>query len=71
MPKGDYAPGRDIGGVYMVKRLRRVGNSNALIIDKAVMELVGLEDDGEVEIAVKNGSIILTPLRPTPSPPRR
>lgn len=50
----------------MIKRLKKVGNSNALILDRAIMELVGLEEKGEVQLAVRNGSIIITPAYPKP-----
>ena len=50
----------------MIKHLKRVGNSNALILDRALMELVGLTENGEVQITVHNGSIIITPARPEP-----
>ena len=48
----------------MVKRLRKIGNSNALILDRALMELVGLEERGEVQLTVRNGAIILAPAKP-------
>ena len=48
----------------MIKHLQKVGNSNALILDRALMELVGLEDNGDVQITVHNGSLILTPAHP-------
>jgi antitoxin component of MazEF toxin-antitoxin module len=48
----------------MVKQLKKVGNSNALTLDKALMELVGLEEDGHVQISVRDGSIIVTPVKP-------
>ncbi len=48
----------------MIKRLKKVGNSNALILDKAIMELVGLMENGEVQLTVHNGSIIVTPANP-------
>lgn len=50
----------------MIKRMKRVGNSNALIFDRALMELVGLREGGEVQITVQNGSIIITPAHPSP-----
>ena len=50
----------------MVKRLRKVGNSNALILDRAVMELIGLEDCGKVAVTVNNGSLLITPVNPQP-----
>ena len=48
----------------MIKQLKKVGNSNALILDKAIMELVGLKDKGDVQLTVHNGSIIITPTHP-------
>lgn len=48
----------------MIKQLRKVGNSNALLLDRAVMELIGLEEKGKVQLTVHNGSLILTPARP-------
>ncbi len=50
----------------MIKQLKKVGNSNALILDKALMELVGLEENGDVQITVHNRSIIVTPADPRP-----
>lgn len=50
----------------MIKQLRKVGNSNALILDRAILELVGLEEGGEVQLTVHNGSLILTPANPKP-----
>jgi len=48
----------------MVKKLQKVGNSNALILDLPIMEMVGLEEGKEVQITVSNGSIIITPVDP-------
>lgn len=48
----------------MIKQLRKVGNSNALILDRAILELVGLEENGKVELTVHDGSLIVTPAEP-------
>ena len=55
----------------MVKRLRKVGNSQALLLDKALLELVGLEEGGAVEVTVGGGSIVLAPVNPRPVNPRQ
>jgi antitoxin component of MazEF toxin-antitoxin module len=55
----------------MVKRLRKVGNSSALILDRALLELVGLEENGEVQVTLHNGSLILTPANPRRVSPER
>ncbi len=48
----------------MIKHLRKVGNSSALILDRAIMDLIGLEENGEVQLTVHNGSLVLTPANP-------
>ena len=48
----------------MVKQIKKVGNSSALTLDKAILELVGLKEHGHVQITVRDGSIILTPVQP-------
>ena len=55
----------------MIKRLRKVGNSNALILERAILELLGLEENGTVELTVNNGSLIVTPASPRPVDPAR
>jgi len=55
----------------MIKQLRKVGNSSALILDKALMELIGLEENAEVQLAVSNGSLILTPVQPKTVSPQQ
>ena len=50
----------------MIKRLRKVGNSNALVLDKAVMELLGLEENGQVQLTISDGSLVVTPVNPRP-----
>ena len=55
----------------MIKQLRKVGNSSALILDRAIMELIGLEENGEVQLTVHNGSLVLTPANPKAVTPER
>lgn len=50
----------------MIKQLRKVGNSNALILDKPILELLGLDEDGQVQLTIQDGSLIVTPARPNP-----
>ena len=50
----------------MIKQLTKVGNSNALLLDKALMELMGLDENGEVQLTVDNGCLVVTPVRPRP-----
>lgn len=48
----------------MIKQLRKVGNSNALILDKPIMELLGLEEDGQVQLTIQDGALIVVPTNP-------
>ena len=50
----------------MIKHLKKVGNGNALFLDRAILELIGLEEGGEVLLTVHDGSIIVTPAHPRP-----
>ncbi len=48
----------------MIKQLRKVGNSNALILDKPILELLGLEEDGQVQLTIQDGHLIISPANP-------
>jgi antitoxin component of MazEF toxin-antitoxin module len=48
----------------MIKQLCKVGNSNALILDKPILELLGLEEDGQVQLTIQDGNLIVSPARP-------
>ena len=48
----------------MVKTIRKVGNSNALLLDKPILELLGLKEGGQVKLTVTNGSLVVTPVFP-------
>ncbi len=45
----------------MRKRLVKHGNSRALVIDKAILELLNLGDDEEVIISTDGRSLTITP----------
>ena len=53
----------------MVKTLRRVGNSNALLLDKPIMELLGMTAGSQVNLTVTNGALVVTPVNPAPVTP--
>jgi antitoxin component of MazEF toxin-antitoxin module len=48
----------------MIKQLRKVGNSNALILDKPILELLGLEENGQVQLTIQDGNLIVAPAHP-------
>jgi len=52
----------------MVKTITRIGNSQGLIFDSALMEMVHLKAGDQVNVEIhEGGTITLTPLRPRPS----
>jgi antitoxin component of MazEF toxin-antitoxin module len=53
----------------MLKTVTKVGNSNGIIFDTAVMELARLKTGDEVNLEVhEGGTITITPIRSRPSP---
>ena len=54
----------------MIKQLRKVGNSNALILDKPILELLGLEEGGQVQLTIQDGNLIVTPTSPEQVDPK-
>jgi antitoxin component of MazEF toxin-antitoxin module len=52
----------------MVKTISKVGNSQGIIFDSALLELAHLKAGDQVNVEVHaGGTITLTPLRPKPS----
>ncbi len=47
----------------MVKKLIQHGNSSALIIDKAIMELLDIDANTPLEISTDGKSLIISPVR--------
>lgn len=53
----------------MTKTITKIGNSQGLIFDAALMDLVRLKVGDQVTVTVhEGGSIILTPVRPAIEP---
>ncbi len=52
----------------MIKTVSKVGNSQGVIFDAALMELAHLKTGDELNVEVhEGGTITLTPIRPRPS----
>lgn len=49
-------------GVDMTKRLVRHGNSRAIVIDKAILELLKIDDDTELDLTTDGRSLTITPV---------
>jgi len=53
----------------MLKTIAKVGNSNGIIFDAALMELARLKRGDQLNVEVHQGGVItLTPMRPTIDP---
>lgn len=46
----------------MVKTLQKHGNSQALVIDKTLMETLGIDADSPLQLTVSGNSLIVTPV---------
>jgi antitoxin component of MazEF toxin-antitoxin module len=46
----------------MIKTLQKHGNSQALVIDKGIMEALGIDLDSPLQITVSGNSLIVTPV---------
>jgi len=48
----------------MIKKLTRQGNSTALVIEKPLMEMLGMEPESMVEVHTNGHSLLITPVAP-------
>ncbi|MFW6012324.1 MAG: AbrB/MazE/SpoVT family DNA-binding domain-containing protein [bacterium] len=46
----------------MAKTLQKHGNSHALVIDRALMEAMGIDADSPLEVTVSGNALIVTPV---------
>lgn len=46
----------------MIKTLQKHGNSQALVIEKALMEAIGIQADSPLQITISGNSLIITPV---------
>lgn len=46
----------------MIKTLQRHGNSQALVLDKPILEMIGVSEDTPLQLSVSGGSLIVTPV---------
>ena len=47
----------------MIKKLTKTGNSIAVVLDKPLLEELGLDEDAEVEVSTNGQIIVITPRR--------
>ncbi|HJT15812.1 MAG TPA: AbrB/MazE/SpoVT family DNA-binding domain-containing protein [Thermoanaerobaculia bacterium] len=47
----------------MKKKLTRTGNSLALVLDKPLLEALGVDENTEVEVSTNGDVLVMTPVR--------
>ncbi|KAB8128317.1 AbrB/MazE/SpoVT family DNA-binding domain-containing protein [Gracilibacillus oryzae] len=47
----------------METKIQKWGNSQAVRLPKAILELAGISDDDQVKLKVVDGNIVLSPIR--------
>lgn len=47
----------------MMRKLQKHGNSRALVIEKPVMEVLGIDENTELEVRVDGSNLVVSPLR--------
>ena len=46
----------------MIKHLQKIGNSRGIVIDKPILDLLHVEENGAFEVTQKSGGLFLKPL---------
>jgi len=46
----------------MIKQLTRTGNSYALVLDRAILELINVQPDTPLDISIDGRRLIITPV---------
>jgi antitoxin component of MazEF toxin-antitoxin module len=47
----------------MVKKLSRHGNSLALVIDRSILDLLGIDEETSLEISTDGEALVIAPVR--------
>jgi len=46
----------------MIKHLQKIGNSKGIVIDKPILELLRIDENGAFEVTPKQGGLFLKPV---------
>ena len=46
----------------MIKQLTKIGNSQGLILDKSILDLLNIKEGSSFEVTTKNGGFFLKPI---------
>jgi antitoxin MazE len=53
------------GGAFMIKMLRQIGNSYGIIIDRPIMDLLGIDAQTRLEVTTQDNGLLIRPVRET------
>jgi antitoxin component of MazEF toxin-antitoxin module len=48
----------------MIKKLTKIGNSQALVIDKQTLAQMGIQEGEKVQVSLHGQQLVITPVRP-------
>ena len=51
------------GGRTVVKKLTRTGNSLAIVLDKPLLEQLGIDENTELDLSTNGDVLVITPVR--------
>lgn len=43
----------------LTKRLKKIGNSRGIVLDRAILQLLGIDDDSELKLEVMGNKLII------------
>ena len=46
----------------MIKHLQRIGNSKGIVIDKPILDLLDVDENGAFEVTTREGGLFLKPV---------
>ncbi len=52
-----------LGGANVIKKLSKHGNSLALVIDRPILELLGVDEGTPLEISTDGQALVIVPVR--------
>lgn len=50
----------------MVKQLRKAKKGSTLFLENAILELLGLREEGLVTLTINHGCLVISPVNPSP-----
>ena len=52
------------GAASMIKQIQKIGNSRGIVLDRALLDHLGVANGGSVELTMQENAIVIRPLGP-------